>query len=315
MGKLKVLAITDTNKSAIFRLTNQIKKYSSEIEMKIVDFHPKKPDSKQIENFKNGVKWCDIIDVQYWKSGSKIKEMFPELWKSKKKILTHHNPYNLHEENWIEYKKIIVLNKTQQSQLPNSIWIPHCIDMNFFKFNENYSKEKIVNMTVARIEGKKGVYEVAKACAELGYKFLLVGRISKQDYYDKISKEFGQGNFEFRNNVTEDLLLKSYYESAIHVCNSVDNFESGTMPILEAISCGVPVVTRKIGHIPDIFNGENLSILDCQPENTEVIKNNIKDLMEDLPKRLEMRKKAIESISDRTPERFSKDYLKVYCSI
>lgn len=316
MSKLKVLSITDTNRSAIFRLTEQIKKYNSEIEMEIVDLHPKKTDEKQKENLKKALKWCNIIDVQYWKSGAKARELFPDQWKSKKKSLTHHNPYNLHEEKWDDYNKIVVLNKTQQKELPNSTWIPHCIDTNFFKFNESYTENKIVNMTVARIEDKKGVYEVAKACNQLGYKFILIGRISNANYCNKIKSEFGGNkNFEFRENIKEDLLRNSYYESAIHVCNSVDNYESGTMPILEAISCGVPVVTRNIGHVPDINNGKNLKILTGQPNDVEGIKSALKELMENLSLRLEMRKEARESIKDRTPERFAKDYLNIYRSL
>jgi glycosyltransferase involved in cell wall biosynthesis len=312
---MKVAIITDTDQSAIFRMATNIKKYNPEIQIKIVPFHPKGPTPKQINQLKEAFKWADLVDVQYWKSGAKAREVIKELWGTKKKVLTHHNPYNLHEEKWEDYVQIVTLNKTQQKELPQSRWIPHCIDGDFFKFNENYTQETTVNMTVARIEGKKGVYEVAKACSELGYKFLLVGRISKADYANRIIAEFGKGKFEFRNGVDENTLRRSYYESAVHVCNSVDNFESGTLPILESISCGVPVITRMVGHVPDIYNGKNLRILTGKPEDVAGIKTALRELMDNRPLRMEMRTEARKSVADRTHTRYASDYANLYKEI
>jgi hypothetical protein len=99
--------------------------------------------------------------------------MYPSEFHSKPKILTHYNPYNLNEEKWEEYKFVCVVNNYQKSILQNALMMPLCIDTSFFKFNRsNYTIEPIVNMSVNRIEGKKGVYEVAKACKELNYKFI-----------------------------------------------------------------------------------------------------------------------------------------------
>jgi len=279
-----------------------------------VAFHPKKPDQAQIKAVKTFFSWANVIDIQYWKSGAKIREMMPDLWKTKNKVLTHHNPYNLHEEKWDDYKSIVVLNKTQHKELPQAHWIPHCIDMNFFKFNENYTNNKLINMTVARIQGKKGIYPVAQACHDLGYKLLVVGRIADPNYWNDVMKKFGK-NIEFKENINDKELLDCYYRSSIHVCNSVDFFESGTLPILEAMSCGVPVVTRQIGHVPDIYNGQNLKLLSGQPEDVDGIKNSLKELIDNLDLRKQMRIHAVESIKDRNQERFAADYVNVYKSI
>jgi glycosyltransferase involved in cell wall biosynthesis len=110
-------------------------------------------------------------------------------------------------------------------------------------------------------------------------------------------------------------LRDTYYESAVHVCNSVDNFESGTLPVLESMACGVPVLSRKVGHIPDIYNGENLRLLEGQPKDIEGIKKNLRELMEDRDLRLSMRESALKTVSCRSEKKWSQDYKKVFTSI
>ncbi len=263
----------------------------------------------------HGIAWCDILDVQYWKSGSKLKELYPKEFASKPKILTHYNPYNLQEESWDEYKTICVVNNYQKSILLNAVMMPLSIDTSFFKFNRsNYTLEPIINMAVNRIEGKKGVYEVAKACKELNYKFILVGRISDGTYMDRVSKVCGK-NLIFRNNASTDLLLKSYHESAIHICNSVDNFESGTMPILESMSAGLPVFTRPVGHVPDIANENNMVVSNHHPEDVEKLKEGLSKLMGDRRKRISIRIAAQEFVKSRDEKIRAKMYHDLYRSI
>jgi glycosyltransferase involved in cell wall biosynthesis len=166
-------------------------------------------------------------------------------------------------------------------------------------------------MSVSRIEGKKGVVEVAKACNELGYKLLLVGRVSDAKYIEQV-KAAGGKSLEFRNNVSDSEVRKAYYESAIHVCNSVDNFESGTMPILEAMACGTPVLTRKVGHVPDIYNGSNMRLNEASCEDVESIKAHLKEMMDGRNYRIGIRNVARESISDRTDKKRAELYLNLY---
>lgn len=280
---IKIALITDTNQSAIWRLAAALK-YDG-ITYKSTSFHPKKPSPEQIQKVQELFAWADIVHIQYWKTGAKIRSMFPQMWGTKRKILTHYNPYNLHEEQWQDYVQLVVVNKTQQKELPQAKLIPLCTDAEFFKFNPNYTPENVVNMTVNRIEGKKGVKEVAEACNELGYKFLLVGRVSDPKYVEMITK---LNNVEFKPGVTEDQLRSCYYRSAVHVCNSVPNFESGTLPILESMACGVPVISRNVGHVPDIYNKENLVLLE-KPGLNDGLKDVLRFVMEDKPWRLRLR--------------------------
>lgn len=310
---MKILQIVDAPHTAIATLAHQIVRHNQgKAEIRLIPFHPKKPDKKSIKDVQDSWIWADMVDMQYWKSASKIREMFPKLWDRRKKILTHYNPYNLHEEKWEDYAKVVVVNGFQHKELPEARIIPLCINMEFFAFNRsNYTVDPIINMSVSRIEGKKGVVEVAKACNELGYKFLLVGRVSDAKYIQQV-KDAGGKMLDFRNNVADSEVRKAYYDSAIHVCNSVDNFESGTMPIMEAMACGTPVLTRLIGHVPDIYNGNNMHINKNSCEDVENIKTCLKEMMDGRNYRINMRIEARKSIEHRTDKWRAEQYFNLY---
>lgn len=309
---MKILQITPVLPSAITILAKQIVRHNKDHEIKLVTFHPKRPDQSEIDQVRKLWQWCDLVDIQYWKSGAKIRETIPNLWKSRKKILSHYNPYNLTEETWEDYDMNVVVNNYQHGILPHAKLVPLCIDLDFFKFNRsNYTTEPIVNMSVSRIESKKGVIQIALACNDLGYKFLLVGRISDGQYMESVKKAAGS-SLIFRNNVSDADVKKSYYESAVHVCNSKPDFESGTMPVLEAMACGVPVLTRRVGHVPDIYNGKNMHILETSHEDVDNIKVQLKQMMDDRRYRISLRNNAVESIKDRSDKWRAEQYRKLY---
>lgn len=308
---MKVVQIVPTPDSAITIQAKGISKHNTDLEIKLGIFHPKRPDKSQLANLKQLLSWADVIDAQYWKSASKVRECFPDLWKQKKKLLTHYNPYNLLEEKWEDYDEIIVVNSQQAAILPNAKVIPLSIDLDFFKFNPSYTNKDVVHMSVARIEGKKGVFEVATACKQLNYKFVLVGRVSDMDYVNRV-KAAGGKMIDFRQNVPDRDLKNSYFEAALHLCNSIDNFETGTLPVLEAMASGVPVLSRKVGHVPDLYDGENIALMDCQEGDQERITAYIKELMEDRPRRLRMREKAAETVKSRDHRPRAAAYRKIY---
>jgi len=311
---MKVLIICDKNNSAIDRLAQVIKKYTPHLDIKILPFHPKRPSADQVADVVEAWDSADIVHVSYWKSGEKFKEMFPEKWGEKRKILWHHNPYDIDKKDWQEdYKKIVVHNSTIHSMIPYARLIPQCIDIHYWKFNDNFTDSTTVSMVIGRIEGKKGAREVAQACKELGYKFVLVGRISKRDYFNQIMEI--NPDTEFRENISDEELRETYYESAVHVCNSVDNFESGTMPILEAMSCGTPVLTRNIGHVPDLYNGDNMVVRNGDTSDVEDLKAELKEMMENRDYLEKIRQKAWETVKNRQPEKMARMFSTLYYQV
>ena len=197
-------------------------------------------------------------------------------------------------------------------------YIPITVDSDYWQFNPDWKpKDPSINrdkgtvlMVANRIESKKGILPVAIACADLGLKFVLVGAVSNADYMQSILAT--GGNVEFHEQIPDEELRQLYYKSTLLVCNSVDNFESGTMPILEAMFCGVPVLTRKVGHVPDLYNGENMVIHEGTSEDVLDLKDLIYETIGDEKKLFSLRDKAWQTVKSRNFERRAYSYQKLY---
>lgn len=308
---MRILTIVDKEHSAIDILSQDVKKYAPHHKIDIVAVHPKKPEMKDLITFEELAKDADILDFQYYKTALMLLEKYPQ-FKDKKKILTHHNPYSLLESDWSQFDKVVVMNDTQKQILPDAEMIRHSVDLNKFKWNFNYENvPKHILMVAARIESKKGILPVAKVCKKLGYKFVLVGKISDPNYFDEIQK--ANPDMEFLNNIPEEDLLKVYYNSMVLVCNSVDNFESGTLPILEAMAVGIPVLTRPVGYIPDVAeNNKNMVVRYGSPEDEAGIEKELKTLVEHQNKRFMIRENAFNLVRGMNAEKRSRLYSQLY---
>jgi len=311
---MHILIVIDKGGTAIDRLAQSVKRNLPQHDIVIFPVHPKRNEADTIIEAQRLMAWADVIDIHYWKSGQILRMSFPKEFESKPRILFHFNPYDAESEENQYYTKVVVGNNSIHSKIPYAELIPYGIDLDFFKFNPDYTEDKVVNMSVNRIEGKKGVFEVAKACKELGYEFKLVGRVSKGEYMDQVMKE-GEGSIEFWENATDEKLREVYYQSAIHVCNSVDNFESGTLPILECMACGVPVLTRSVGHVPDLYDGSNMVIRDKAQEDVQDLKDQLRQLMENRDWRLNLREKAWDTVKNRDDKRMALEVNKLYYSV
>jgi glycosyltransferase involved in cell wall biosynthesis len=312
---LKVVCVVDKTGTALDRLAKGVAKYHDNIDYEVVDVHPKRPDQAQLQAFQAAAMNADIIDWQYFRTAETLRGLFPWL-KDKKQILTHNNPYSIEEQDWAGYDMLVGNNDYIYKRLGEISTvpiekIPLSVDTDFWQFNPDplETDKKTVIMVANRIEGKKGILPVAIACGDLGIKFILVGAISDQEYFHSIMQT---GNVEFHEQITDEELRQLYYRSTVHVCNSVDNFESGTLPVLEAMLCGVPVLSREVGHVPDLNNGENMVIHKGDSEAVEVITELLRDMIYDKKRLEDIRQAGWNSAKVRSFERRAYSYQKLY---
>lgn len=304
------MIVCDKKDSAIWRMAKGIEKHLPHLDIQVIDVHPKRPSPEQLHNYNQGVEWADVIDYEYWKTALMLLDSFPN---NKPKILAHHNPYSIHEKDWKEFNLVITYNKTMNKELPGSKYMPHTIDLDFFQFPREMLKTSYdVIMVSSRIESKKGILPVAEVCKELGYRMLLVGSISNRDYFDKI---MAARIVEFKEKITDEELLQSYYQSKVHICNSIDGYESGTLPILEAMATGVPVLTRSIGEVPELYDETNMIVRKGQSEDKEDLKKELKSLIEDEEKRKKIRENAWKTVKSRDNFRRAVMYEKLYWEV
>jgi glycosyltransferase involved in cell wall biosynthesis len=310
---LKVLTVVDKTGTALDRLAKGVAPYHTNLDYHVVAVHPKRPDASQLEAFENAARDADVIDWQYFRTAEMLRARYDWL-ASKPQILTHNNPYSITESDWNNYDAVVANNLSMQKALSTITnaplsYIPLTVDADFWEFNQDWQPNNNVIMVANRIESKKGILPVAIACADAGLHFILVGAVSDAEYMAAI---MATGNVEFHEQITDDELKALYYKSTIHVCNSFDNFESGTMPILEAMLTGVPVLTREVGHVPDLYNGENMQLLKYEPENPNAIADELRQMIYDKKKLYDMRDRAWQSAKVRNFERRAYAYQKLY---
>lgn len=309
---LKVLCVVDKERTALDRLAQGVKKYHDNIDYKVIAVHPKRPDAEQLALFEDLATEADIIDWQYYKTAEMLRSRF-EWLSDRKQILTHNNPYAVHEGDWNDYDIVVANNLTMREDLKKItdselVYIPLTVEADFWTFNQSWSPKPQVLMVANRIEGKKGILPVAEACHNLGISFHLVGAISDMDYFRKI---VATGAI-FHQEISDEDLRQLYYQSSLHICNSVDNFESGTLPILEAMLCGTPVITRPVGHVPDLSNGENMVIYNGDNEDIAALEDVIWSTFSDKKALEKMREAAWQTAKTRNFERRAYQYQKLY---
>lgn len=310
---LRVVCVVDKVGTALDRLAKGVIPYHTNLDYHVVDVHPKKPSFEQLQRFEELARGADIIDYQYFRTAEMLRSRY-EWLKDIPSVLTHNNPYSINEQDWNEYTVNIGNNKEIYENLKKITktrveYIPLVVDPLFWKFNDDYKFERSVIMVANRIEGKKGILPVAKACKEMGIKMYLVGAISQPDYWQEI---IATGVVEFAQEVSDEQLRELYYKAGVHVCNSVDNFESGTLPVLEAMFCGVPVLSRPVGHVPEIKDEGNIVVNHSDSENVDQLTTLLTQMFADKKRLEDQRHEAWFSIKDRNFERRAYMYQKLY---
>lgn len=309
----RVVSVVDKEGTALDRLAKGVAQYHDNMDYHVVAVHPKRPDPQQLMDFEKLARTADVMDYQYYRTADMLRERFPWL-KDIPSVLTHNNPYAIHERDWNDYDVVVANNNTMLADLKKITTsrleqISLVADPYFWTYKEDYEAPRSVIMVANRIESKKGILPVAKACKELGIKMYLVGAISDPAYWNEI---MATQVVHFAQQVTDEDLRELYHKSGIHVCNSIDNFESGTLPILEAIFCGIPVMTRKVGHVPDFAEDDNIVINDHDNEDVAHIVDLLNQMFADKKKLQEQRQNAWMAIKDRNFERRAYTYQKLY---
>jgi len=295
---MKILLVTDKKGSAIDILANFIKRYNKQHEIEILNFHPKRPDEESVAYLLEHIKDFDFTHWMYWRSWDKAAQfLIPHGG-----ILSHFNPYDINERRW-DGMLNVVCTEDQLEKLPGAETIRLAVDDELWEWNPN--EHKTVGMCAARIESKKGVLEVAQVCKELGYKFIIMGRISNPDYWREVRKT--GADIEFYENVPVEKMNEIYNKMGVFVVNSIDNFETGPMPPFEAVLTGVPIVSRKVGTIGEIGEGgKNVLFFDKPVEMALKIRQVLQN------DRSALRNEGWRMAKNLSAMRFARSYNKLY---
>ena len=237
-----------------------------------------------------------------------------EVNKSVRKIISIHTqrPAELIDERILNFDDVVCSTKKAynvvKENFANSklrVWyVPYGIDKNKFFKIENFEKERnnILGF-VGRVAKWKRFDVIQKAAYDAQMFFKGCGYVHDSNFYNVHNLK--KGSFYFSVLEKEELINSFYNNMSIFGCLSVDDVEAGPLPLLEAMSCGIPVISTKIGmavdfctHLKDIFFVEENEI------------NNLSEIIKDIYNN----KQLLKTLSENGLKLSEKFDIKNYCS-
>jgi len=310
---MKVLWVPDVPDWAIGHLVRAKVYYNPQFNNKVLPVHPRDAEVRA-QDFVNEVQKFnpDIIVYEYFRTAQQLIEAFPNELKKIPSILVHHNQRDkaLYHADWNELGIDMIVTHTQKCKrkleergYTNVRVINHGIDVNHFTFRDGDAKEPLIGY-VGRIVPWKGLKEIAQVGKELGYGVQVMGKMDKADYWAQVSKE--SLRFDFFN-CTDDERIDAYHSMMVYVGNSEDDYEEGTLPYLEAMACGVPVITTPNGVANDIAK-DRYNALVVPFNDYDALKSAVKELIEDKGLRDTLRQNAWNTVKNMTEEKMAWEY-------
>jgi glycosyltransferase involved in cell wall biosynthesis len=144
--------------------------------------------------------------------------------------------------------------------------IPLGVDTKLFNCaNKSAVSQKLTILFAGTIESYKGIEYLLKAMQIVlrknqNVELILAGGGREFGHFKALTEEFGlNGNVEFLGSVDFNNMPKLYQKCDIFCLPSM--FEAFGMSIIQAMSCGKPVVSTRVGGIPEIIKEEKSGIL------------------------------------------------------
>jgi L-malate glycosyltransferase len=162
--------------------------------------------------------------------------------------------------------------------------IHNAVDTKFF-CPPNYKDNKSPYILYAgRLSAEKGLIDLVKSSAYVckkypNFKFFIAGNGPLERHLKKLVSNLElESNFFFAGNVNHKKLLEYYQNATVYVLPSYR--EGLPTTLLEAMSCGVPVVATAISGISDLIDNLKTGLL-VPPNNPEKLAKAILALIED----------------------------------
>ncbi len=268
--------------------------------------------------FMNGTEhYLYYLPKQYYKNGNYIKLNFFDhlIWKIKKKILKKKKIHIVAPSKWIA-------KLAQKSKILNGFpitTIPYAVD------NKIFFKSKIRSIKVGKnkIFKKKNTIDVLFVSAGGLFNYrkgfdLLDQCISKYDKNNKVRllivgpyknndiKKIQSSNIILGNLKNKKLLNKVYnFSDIIAIPSRLDNLPNVA---LEAQSCGLPIVTYKVGGLTDIVEHKKNGFL-IKPFDIKSFYDGINNIYKN---KVKFEKNSLIKSKIWKPKNISKQYIKLF---
>jgi glycosyltransferase involved in cell wall biosynthesis len=163
------------------------------------------------------------------------------------------------------------------------------------------------------IEPRKNIVRIVEVFASLRerlpHHLVIAGRKGwkYQDVFRAVNRLRLESNVHFPGRIAEQDVAALYSLADIFVWPSL--YEGFGLPVLEAMACGVPVVTSNTSSLPEVAGSAAIMV---DPLSTEEIAGAIMRLVEDAPLRGQLIAKGFVRASELTWRRTAASTLLVY---
>ena len=195
------------------------------------------------------------------------------------------------------YKCIIGPSNELTPKKSNATYISNGVDINFFDGKKiNKETEKTIFICPRRWAPTKGIIYLADAILKLDDNtrskslFLFAGSESNDYlwYKDKVLKKLNklpENTFKLLGNLDQEELKKNYLSSDVVIIPSL--MEATSLAAMEAMSCGLPVLSSNVGGMPEIITNGKTGWL-VEKENSSILANLIEEIVNNKFNILEM---------------------------
>lgn len=155
----------------------------------------------------------------------------------------------------------------------NYVAVANAVDINKFDYNkvdidEEFEKYRDCILCVSRIEGRKNQLNIVRACKDLPYKFVFIGKAGANFHkYHELCKKEANENMFFLGQIEHEKLPQFYKLAKVHILASW--METPGLSSLEAGVMRCNVVATKKGDTEDYF--EDYAFY-CEPDDLNSIK-------------------------------------------
>ena len=323
--KLKILQIVDVPDWAINRLASRVVEYNDHFDWDVHFLHPKMLEAGQIdlEPVRKAIAWCDVIDANYWRSLSQLADKIPEL-KDKTVMLTHHNEKDIFSADW-SYVDIHVaptnyIENALKEKYPNAkiVKIYNAYDPLEMQYQDQLQQavkdEKPAFGYVGRVVPWKGLKEIARAAYELGYPLMFMGKIDKPSYWAEIPEEH-HANIDLTYMECDDEERVEFYKHiSCYVGFSGSGRETGPLGVMDAMACGVPVITTPCGICADVCE-DDVNALVVDFDDYDGLKEQMQRMIESAQLQQRLRSAAWDTIRNFTHYRRALHYRHIFNEI
>ncbi len=170
-----------------------------------------------------------------------------------------------------------------------------------FEINQKLNAEKFLVGTIAELHPIKGldilINAIKKTESEIDAQFIIIG---EGEIRAELEKQISE------NNLQEKVILAGFVDNAAKYLKAFDLFvlpsrsEAMALVVLEAGLANIPVITTRVGGLPEIISDENFGKI-VEPENENALSIAIINAI----KNESWRKDSAENLHKRVKENFS----------